>query len=98
VDFRVCNALKIKPFQALLRNAPFCSLGEVGGAGAGLLNPVPRFRRRNGNGKNPDGQGFKNGDFFAPHAKKYYSSLDGLDRRNGHKTGIVFGDEMCYIL
>jgi len=34
VDFRVCNALKIKPFQALLRNIPFCSLGEVGGAGA----------------------------------------------------------------
>jgi len=26
-------------------------------AGAGLSNPVPRFRRRNGNGKNPDGQG-----------------------------------------
>ncbi len=34
VDFRVCNALKIKPFQILLRNIPFCSLGEVGGAGA----------------------------------------------------------------
>ena len=34
MDFRICNALKIKPFQALLRNAPFCSLGEVGGAGA----------------------------------------------------------------
>ena len=27
--------------------------------GAGLSNPVPRFRRRNGNGKNPDGQGFR---------------------------------------
>ena len=26
-------------------------------AGAGLSNPVPRFRRRNGNGKNPDSQG-----------------------------------------
>jgi len=34
VDFRVCNALKIKPFQALLRNTPFCSLEEVGGEGA----------------------------------------------------------------
>ena len=35
-------------------------------AGAGLLNPVPRFRRRNGNGKNPDSQGVRvdrrNGD------------------------------------
>ena len=98
MDFHVCNTLKIRPFQALLRNIPFCSLGEVGGAGAGLLNPVPRFWRRNGNGQNPDGQGFKSGDFFALFAKKYYSSLDGLDRRNGHKTGIVFGDEMCYIL
>ncbi len=26
-------------------------------AGAGLSNPIPRFLRRNGNGKNPDGQG-----------------------------------------
>ena len=34
VNFCVCNALKIKPFQALLRNIPFCSLGEAGGAGA----------------------------------------------------------------
>ena len=25
--------------------------------GAGFFYPVPRFRRRNGNGKNPDGQG-----------------------------------------
>ena len=111
MNFRVCNALKIKLFQTLLRNIPFCSLGEVGGAGgratakptgsrrssadgfavrmkrtkagAGLYNPVPRFRRRNANGKNPDGQGFKSGDFFAPFAKKYYSSLDGLDSRNG---------------
>ena len=34
--------------------------------GAGLSNPVPRFRRRNGNGKNPDSQGVRvdrrNGD------------------------------------
>ena len=27
--------------------------------GAGLSNPVPRFRRRNGSGKNPDGQGVR---------------------------------------
>ncbi len=42
MDFRVCNALKIKPFQALLRNTPFCSLGEVGGGGQGckILFPV----------------------------------------------------------
>ena len=65
-------------------------------AGAGLSNPVPRFRRRNGNGKNPDSQGFKSGDFFAPCAKKYYSSLDGLDSRNGHRTGIVCSRKMCY--
>lgn len=36
---------------------------------AGFFYPVPRFRRRNGNGKNPDGQGFKSGDFFA-HLRK----------------------------
>ena len=65
-------------------------------AGAGLSNPVPRFRRRNGNGKNPDGQGFKSGDFFASCAKKYYSALDRLDSRNGCRTGIVFSGEMCY--
>ena len=39
VDFRVCNALKIKPFQALLRNAPFCSLGEVGARGRAPAKP-----------------------------------------------------------
>ena len=65
-------------------------------AGAGLLNPVPRFRRRNGNGKNPDGQGFKSGDFFALFAKKYYSPFDGLDSRNGDSTKIVFDRKMCY--
>ncbi len=59
---------------------------------------VPRFRRRNGNGKNPDGQGFQSGDFFAPSAKKYYSSLDSLDSRNGHRAGIAFGRKMCYTL
>ena len=41
VVFRVCNALKIKPFQALLRNIPFCSLGEVGGAGAEPPHNLP---------------------------------------------------------
>ena len=117
MDSHVYNALKIKPFQGLLRNIPFCSLGEVGGAGAEpphnlppaaevvqtvlplewsrrkrgrIFYPVPRFRRRNGNGKNPDGQGFKSGDFFAYFAKKYYSSLDGLDSRNGVKCGLLF--------
>jgi len=52
-------------------------------AGAGFTNPVPRFRRRKGSGKNPDGQGFKSGDFFALCAEKYDSSLDGLDSRSG---------------
>jgi len=53
--------------------------------GAGFFYPVPRFRRRNGNGKNPGGQGFKSGDFFTPFAEKYCSSLDRLDSRNGVK-------------
>jgi len=59
-------------------------------AGAGFFYPVPRFRQRNGNGKNPDGQGFKSGDFFAPFAKKYSPSLDCLDSRNGAKCGLPF--------
>lgn len=65
-------------------------------AGQDLKNPVPRFRRRNGGGKNPDSQRGKSGDFFAPCAKKYDSSLDGLDSRNGHKMLIVYGRKMCY--
>ncbi len=28
--------------------------------------------------------------------EKYYSALDGLDSRNGYRTGIVFSGEMCY--
>ena len=35
-------------------------------------------------------------DFFAHFAKKFYSSLDGLDSRNGYRTGIVFSGEICY--
>ena len=61
-----------------------------------MKNPVPRFRRQNGGGKNPDGQRGKSGNFFASFAEKYYSSLDGLDSRNGHKTLIARGGEMCY--
>ncbi len=61
-----------------------------------MSNPVPRFRRRNGNGKNPDGQGVKSGDFFAHFAKKYYSSLDGLNSRNGRRIGIVFRNWVWY--
>ncbi len=47
-----------------------------------------------GNGKNPDGQGFKSGDFLR--SKKYYSALDCLDSRNGDRTGIVCGEKLCY--
>ena len=68
----------------------FSSLWERSGARGQGKNPVPRFRRRNAGGKNPDGQGFKSGDFFASSAKKYYSPLDGLDRRNGAKCRLLF--------
>ena len=54
-----------------------------------LFRRIKRFRRRNGNGKNPDGQGFKREDFFAYFAQKYYSSLDRLDRRNGAKCRLL---------
>ena len=49
----------------------------------------PVFGKRNATAKNPNGQGFKSGDFFAPFAKKYYSSLDGLDSRNGRRKFIA---------
>lgn len=65
-------------------------------AGQDWKNPVPRFRRRNGGGKNSDSQGVKSGDFFAPFAKKYDPSLDGLDSRKGHKTLIAYGEKICY--
>lgn len=39
--------------------------------GAGLSNSVPRFRRRDGNGKNPDSQEFRVGSY----TQKYYSAL-----------------------
>ena len=55
MDFRICNALKIKPFQALLRNTPFCSLGEVEARGRTTAKPTDSRRsgadsldRRNG--------------------------------------------------
>ena len=70
------------------------SMKRAKAAGQDWKDPVLRFRRRNGGGKNPDGQGFKSGDFFAHFAKKYDSSLDGLDRRNG--TPIAYDREMCY--
>ena len=35
-------------------------------------------------------KGLRVGDFFAHFAKKYYSSFDGLDSRNGRRTRIVF--------
>ncbi len=82
----------VKCFFELLTQA----LVSAAGNGAGFFYPVPRFRRRNGNGKNPDGQGFKSGDFFAHFVKKYYSSLDRLDSRNGRRTGIVFRNWVWY--
>lgn len=46
----------------------------------GLLILFPVFGGEKAAAKNPDGQGFKSGDFFALCAEKYDSSLDGLDR------------------
>ena len=42
------------------------SYNEADGNGAGLLNPVPRFRRRNGTTKKQACQWFKGGDFPRP--------------------------------
>lgn len=61
VVFHICNALKIRLFQALLHSIPFGSWGEAGARGQGcqILFPVL-------GGKNPDGQGAKSGDFSRP--------------------------------
>ena len=124
MDFRVYNALKIKPFQALLRNTPFCSLGEVGGARAEpphnlppaeevvqTVLPLEWSRRKRGQdffilfpvfggematAKIQTGKGLRVEIFSRILRKKYYSSLDGLDSRNGRRTKIVFSRKMCY--
>ena len=59
-----------------------------------MSNPVPRFRRRNGNGKiqTVKGEAWR---FFRTR-EKILLGLDGLDSRNGYKTEIVFGGEICY--
>ena len=76
----------VKCFFELLTQALIRAVGN----GARLSNPVLRFRRRNGSGKNPDGQGFKSGDFFASFVKKYYLSLDRLNSQNGLRAEIAF--------
>jgi len=51
--------------------------------GAGLQNPVPRFRQWNGAAKIRAVKGLRV-EIFPPYfAGKYYPPLDGLDRRNG---------------
>ena len=72
-----------KPTVNTVQVQTFLPRKEADEGEAGFTNPVPRFRRRKGSGKNPDGQGFKSGDFFALCAEKYDSSLDGLDSRSG---------------
>lgn len=44
-------------------------------------------------GKNPACQWFKGGDFFASFAKKYYPSIDRLDRWNDWERYIVIVPE-----
>ena len=65
-------------------------------AGAGFFYPVPRFRRRNGNGKNPDGQGFKSGDFFAHFAKKTTRPLTVWIVGTDVERGIAFRNWVWY--
>ena len=62
---------------------PVLPYNEADGSGAGFLKSCSPFSAAKCHGKNPDGQGFKGGDFFAPCAKKYDPPLDGLDRWNG---------------
>ena len=74
------------PFSVFIGSWPLCVLRNSGTAIPLLRissHSVPRFRRRKDSSKNPGGQGFKSGDFFALCAEKYDSSLDGLDSRSG---------------
>jgi len=48
-------------------------------AGNRIVFSCSPFSAAKWHGKNPDCQGFKAGDFFAPFAKKYYPPLDGLE-------------------
>ena len=83
---KLMTLLKIKPFQALLRNIPFCSLGEVGGAGAGFFILFPVFGGEMATAKIQSVKGLR----------KYYSSIDGLDSRNARRTEIVFCNWVWY--
>ena len=51
---------------------------------AGLFLSCSPFSAAKCHGKNPACQWFKGGDFFASFAKKYYPSIDRLDRWNGN--------------
>ena len=95
---RTCRVILIKKWYAQVqkgrknrKSEVFSGLRKSGNI-SGFL-----FLQNEADDKNPDSQGFKSGDFFALFAKKYGSSLDGLDSRNGHKIPIAYGVEMCYI-
>jgi len=61
---------------------PILPYNEADGNGAGLFNPVPRFRRRNGTAKIQTVKGLRV-EIFRAFCGKYYPALGGLDRRNG---------------
>ena len=75
-------------FQTLLHNIPFCSLGEVGGSGQDCQILFPVFGSEMATAKIQTVKGFR-AEIFALFAKKYYSSLDGLDSRNGVRYRLV---------
>ena len=84
------------PFSVFIGSWPLCVLRNSRTAIPLLRissHSVPRFRRRKDSSKNPGGQGFKSGDFFALCAEKYDSSLDGPDSRSGWDIYCSIKDE-----
>lgn len=62
---------------------------EADGNGGGIVKSCSPLSAAQWYGKNPACQWFKGGDFFASFAKKYYPSIDRLDRWNGWERYLV---------
>ena len=67
---------------------------KAGGQGCQILFPVFGGEMATAKIKTVKGEAWR---FFRTR-EKILLGLDGLDRRNGDRTGIVCGGEMCYTL
>jgi len=72
-----------KPTIAAHPAEPVLPYNGADGNGTGLLNPAPRFRRRNDTAKIRPVKGLRVEIFSPLFAGKYYPALDRTDRRSG---------------